>query len=210
MSYFFEFLLEKTNKNKRRKKKRNPPFFFNAGITTIRKNLKRYSLKAAFYMEKQKLKKFYGNLSEHEFKQLANFISYKKGRRQQGYRFILGLERRLDALYYRFYLARNIKEARTVVLEGKILINGKAIIDYKHMIKKHDMITFAKPYEMIEIWRERMESKTLLGLQLGPFPDPFLISFKHLLFKYNVFNLPKYQIYLPYRGNLYKTIETYY
>lgn len=200
LSYFFELIID------RRENKRNPKFFFDAGKTELKKNLKKPRVKSLFYLEKQKLKYFYGNLSEQAFKQLANAFSYKRTRRHQGNVFLLGLESRMDTLCYRFHLSINIKEGRKFAEDGWLMINGKIIKSHNYRIKKNEILSFTNPYEIVKIWKKQLS----LGEEFEPFPDQFWVSYKHLLFKYNPTNEPKSKVFFPYIIRYKEELSTYY
>ena len=73
--------------------------------------------------EKQKLKFFYGGISE---KQFTNY--YKKAKKKGGNignNFIFLLESRLDVMVYRLNLAPTIFAARQLSSHGHVLVNGK-------------------------------------------------------------------------------------
>jgi ribosomal protein S4 len=204
LSFFFEFMVNK------RERIRRPRFVFDASKTPIHKELKRPKVKSLFYLEKQKLKRFYGDLSEQEFKQLSNAFSYKKTRRHQGYIFLLGLESRLDTLCYRFHLSINIKEGRKFAEDGWLKVDGKIIRSHNFCIKKNNILTFSKPKRVVDIWKRKMDEKIMIKKYLEPFPDQFWISYKHLLFKYNPTNEPKFRFHFPYLVRYAEHISRYY
>ena len=74
-------------------------------------------------MAKQKLKGYYGNIGEKQFKRY-----YKEAVRRQGdtgQNLIGILECRLDALVYRMKFAPTVFAARQLVNHGHVLVNGK-------------------------------------------------------------------------------------
>src|SRR4029079_12781231 len=71
---------------------------------------------------KQKLKGYYGDVTEKQFKQTFQHASKMKGDASQN---LIGLlERRLDMIVYRAKLATTISEARQLVSHGHIRVNG--------------------------------------------------------------------------------------
>ena len=74
---------------------------------------------------KQKLKGYYGDVTEKQFKQTFQQASRMKGDASQN---LIGLlERRLDAVVYRAKFAPNIWAARQLVNHGHIRVNGKKL-----------------------------------------------------------------------------------
>lgn len=89
-----------------------------------KKNLTEYQ---AQFKAKQIFKKFYGDLSENEFKNL------KKTQKN----FTLNLEKRLDVVIFRLGFARSIFEARTLIKEKQVKLNDKLVnpAAYNQLIK---------------------------------------------------------------------------
>ena len=71
---------------------------------------------------KQKLKGYYGDVTEKQFKQTFQQAAKMKGDASQN---LIGLlERRLDMIVYRAKFAPTIFSARQIVSHGHILVNG--------------------------------------------------------------------------------------
>src|SRR5215216_335038 len=74
---------------------------------------------------KQKLKGYYGDITEKQFKRTYTEASAMKGDASQN---LIGLlERRLDMLVYRAKFAPTIWAARQIVNHGHIRVNGKKL-----------------------------------------------------------------------------------
>ncbi len=74
---------------------------------------------------KQRLKNFYGRITEKQFRNTFKLASKAKGNSAEI--FVGLLERRLDAVVYRMNLAPTIFAARQLVSHGHIVVNGKRL-----------------------------------------------------------------------------------
>jgi small subunit ribosomal protein S4 len=76
-------------------------------------------------MAKQKLRGYYGNITEKQFKRTYEEASRKKGDTSEN---LIGLlESRLDAIVYRMKFVPTVFAARQFVNHGHILINGRRV-----------------------------------------------------------------------------------
>lgn len=74
---------------------------------------------------KQKLKGYYGNIGEKQFRKIYQEAVRRKGDTSEN---LIGLlERRLDAVVYRMKLAITVFAARQLVNHGHIAVNGKRV-----------------------------------------------------------------------------------
>ena len=74
---------------------------------------------------KQKLKSYYGNINERQFRNIYKKAIMKKGDTAEN---LIGLlERRLDAVIYRAKLAITIFSARQLINHGHVKVNGKKV-----------------------------------------------------------------------------------
>ena len=72
---------------------------------------------------KQKLKGYYGNITERQFRKIYTEAIRKKGDTSEN---LIGLlERRLDAVVYRLKFAPTVFAARQLVSHGHVMLNGK-------------------------------------------------------------------------------------
>jgi small subunit ribosomal protein S4 len=74
---------------------------------------------------KQKLKGYYANIGERQFRRLYEEAVRRKG--DTGENLIELLERRLDAVIYRMKLAPTPFAARQLINHGHVLVNGKRL-----------------------------------------------------------------------------------
>jgi small subunit ribosomal protein S4 len=89
-------------------------------------------------MAKQKLKGYYGNIGERQFRRLYEEAARRRG--DTGENLIELLERRLDAVVYRMKFAMTPFAARQFVNHGHIRVNGKRVNIASYLVKDGDII----------------------------------------------------------------------
>ncbi|HKT16533.1 MAG TPA: 30S ribosomal protein S4 [Stellaceae bacterium] len=89
-------------------------------------------------MAKQKLKGYYGNIGERQFRRLFAEAARRRGDTSEN--LINLLERRLDAVVYRMKFAMTPFAARQFINHGHILVNGKRVNIASYSVKDNDMI----------------------------------------------------------------------
>ena len=88
---------------------------------------------------KQKLKKYYGDITEKQFLKIYQAASRKKGDTSQI--LIELLERRLDAVVFRLKFAPTVFSARQLVNHGHVLVNGKVVNKKSYQVNDGDEIS---------------------------------------------------------------------
>jgi small subunit ribosomal protein S4 len=91
---------------------------------------------------KQKLKGYYGDITEKQFKRAYTEAARIKG--DTGQNLIGLLERRLDAVVYRAKFAPTIFAARQLVSHGHVMVNGGRCNIASRQIKPGDEISLGK------------------------------------------------------------------
>ena len=87
---------------------------------------------------KQKLKSYYGNINERQFRNLYKKAIMKKGDSAEN---LIGLlERRLDAVVYRSKLSTTIFAARQLINHGHVKVNGKKVNISSYQLKEEETI----------------------------------------------------------------------
>jgi small subunit ribosomal protein S4 len=87
---------------------------------------------------KQKLKGYYGNISEKQFRKIYEEASRQKGDTSQN---LIGLlESRLDAIVYRAKFVPTVFAARQFVNHGHIKVNGKRVNISSFVCKPGDVV----------------------------------------------------------------------
>ncbi|MBL6934625.1 MAG: 30S ribosomal protein S4 [Alphaproteobacteria bacterium] len=90
-------------------------------------------------MAKQKLKGYYGNITERQFRRLYGEAVQRKG--DTGENLVELLERRLDAVIYRMKFVPTVFAARQFINHGHIQVNGKRVNISSFRVKDGDVIT---------------------------------------------------------------------
>jgi small subunit ribosomal protein S4 len=89
-------------------------------------------------MAKQKLKGYYGNISEKQFRKYYEEAVRRKGDTSEN--LIELLERRLDTVIYRLKFAVTPFAARQFVSHGHLLVNGKRVNIASYLVANDDVI----------------------------------------------------------------------
>ncbi len=88
---------------------------------------------------KQKLKGYYGNISERQFRRFYQEAIRRRGDTSEN--LIELLERRLDAVVYRMKFVATVFAARQIVNHGHIAVNGKRVNIPSYLVKDGDEIS---------------------------------------------------------------------
>ena len=89
-------------------------------------------------MAKQKLKGYYGNISEKQFRKYYQEAVRRRGDTSQN---LIGiLERRLDAVVYRMKFVPTVFASRQFVNHGHVKVNGKKVNIPSYRVKEGDVI----------------------------------------------------------------------
>ncbi len=87
---------------------------------------------------KQKLKGYYGNIGEKQFRRY--YDEAVRGRGDTGENLIELLERRLDAVIYRMKFVPTVFAARQFISHGHILVNGKKVNVASYRVQDGDTV----------------------------------------------------------------------
>ena len=116
---------------------------------------------------KQKLKCYYGNMNERQFRNMYKKAIMKKGDSAEN---LIGLlERRLDAIVYRAKLATTIFSARQLINHGHLKVNGKKVDISSFQVKEEDTIEVrdkSKQLALIDVALANKERETPEYLQV--------------------------------------------
>ncbi|CCQ74711.1 30S ribosomal protein S4 [Magnetospira sp. QH-2] len=89
-------------------------------------------------MAKQKLKGYYGNISEKQFHKYYVDATSRKGDTSEN---LVGiLEQRLDAVVYRMKFVPTVFSARQFVSHGHIMVNGKKVTIPSYKVREGDVV----------------------------------------------------------------------
>ena len=87
---------------------------------------------------KQKLKFYYGNMNERQFRNVYRKALKKRGNTTEN--FIGLLERRLDTVIYRAKFALTVISARQIINHGHVKVNGKKVNIPSFLVTEKDTI----------------------------------------------------------------------
>ena len=87
---------------------------------------------------KQKMKYYYGNMNERQFRNTYRNALKKKGNTTEN--LIAFLERRLDTIIYRAKFATTVFSARQLINHGHIRVNGKKVNIPSYLVTEKDTI----------------------------------------------------------------------
>jgi small subunit ribosomal protein S4 len=104
---------------------------------------------------KQKLKGYYGNVSERQFRRYYDEAVRQKG--DSGEHLIGILERRLDAVVYRMKFVPTVFSARQFVNHGHIKVNGKRVNIPSYLVKAGDVIEVKEKSKQLGLVLESIE-----------------------------------------------------
>ena len=106
---------------------------------------------------KQKLKAYYGNINERQFRNIYKKASMLKGDTSEN---LIGLlERRLDAVIYRAKFSTTIFSARQLINHGHVKVNGKKVNISSYSVKEEDSIEIRDKSKQLAIVDIALASK---------------------------------------------------
>jgi len=107
-------------------------------------------------MAKQKLKGYYGNISEKNFYKYYEEAVRRKGDTSEN--LIELLERRLDAVIYRLKFAITPFASRQLVSHGHVLINGKRLNIPSYQVKDEDVVEIREKSKQLAVVLDAAQS----------------------------------------------------
>ncbi len=107
-------------------------------------------------LAKQKLKGYYGNMSERQFRRVYQKAAQMKGDTSQN--IIALLERRLDAVVYRMKFARTVFASRQLINHGHVTVNGKSVNIASYLVNEGDVIAIREKSKNHAVILEAVQS----------------------------------------------------
>ena len=104
---------------------------------------------------KQKLKGYYGNITEKQFRRYYKEAAGLKG--DTGENLVGLLERRLDAAIYRLKFVPTVFAARQFVSHGHVLVNGKRVTIPSFRLKEGDIVEVREKSRELALVLDAME-----------------------------------------------------
>ncbi|MDR1551275.1 MAG: 30S ribosomal protein S4 [Holosporaceae bacterium] len=131
-------------------------------------------------LAKQKLKGYYGNLTEGQFRRVYQKASQMRGDTSRN---IIGLlERRLDMVVYRMKFAITVFAARQIVSHGHVLVNGRSVNVPSYLVCEGDIIEVSE--------KLRQNVSVLAAMQSSERDFPFYIGMEKSAFRGTFLNTP--------------------
>ncbi|MRG70602.1 30S ribosomal protein S4 [Alphaproteobacteria bacterium HT1-32] len=107
-------------------------------------------------MAKQKLKGYYGNIGEKQFRRYYAEAVRRRGDTSEN---LVGiLERRLDAVVYRMKFVPTVFASRQVISHGHIKVNGHRVNVASYMIKDGDIVELSPKIRDIPMVLDAVDS----------------------------------------------------
>lgn len=132
-------------------------------------------------LAKQKLRGYYGNIQEKQFRRIYEKAMKMRGDTSEN---IIGLlERRLDAVVYRMKLAPSVFAARQLINHGHIKVNGKTLNIGSYTVSEGDEIELASDMKQNTI--------VLSAIQSSERDVPSYIEMDNATMKGRFLNVPK-------------------
>ena len=106
---------------------------------------------------KQKLKAYYGNINERQFRNIYRKALSKKGDTTEN--LIALLESRLDTVIYRAKFAPTVFSARQIINHGHIRVNKKRVNISSYFVKDTDVIEINEKSKNLNLIEGSLQSK---------------------------------------------------
>ncbi len=107
-------------------------------------------------MAKQKLKGYYGNIGEKQFRKYYDEAVRRKG--DTGENLVELLERRLDAVVYRMKFAITPFAARQFISHGHVMVNGKRVNIPSYLVRDGDVVEVREKSKQLAIVLDAAQS----------------------------------------------------
>jgi len=175
--------------------KKNKQYLLQFNDTHTNLNKKNKTTYGILLLNRQRLRKFYGNIKLKQFKKILK-KSKKLNPNSKLNSFVYLLETRLDIILYRLNITTSIFHARQLILHNHILVNKNIINFPNYNIQFNDIITIKHTlkYKIIKNLYKLLDTKTFI-----PLPNYIEINYKTLEFiflkkiNYNEVFYPSFQ-----------------
>ena len=105
---------------------------------------------------KQKLRGYYGNITEKQFRRVYGEAQKARGDTSEN---LIGLlERRLDAVVYRMKFVPTVFAARQFVNHGHVMVNGRRVTIPSYRVREGDIIQVKEKSRQMVLLLEAIES----------------------------------------------------
>jgi small subunit ribosomal protein S4 len=130
---------------------------------------------------KQKLKGYYGNITEKQFRSIYADASRQKGDTSEN--LVALLESRLDAIVYRAKFVMTVFAARQFINHGHVLVNGKRCNIASRRLRVGDVVEIRE--------RSRTLNIVLEAIQSAERDTPDYLEVDHAKLRVSLLRLPK-------------------
>lgn len=105
---------------------------------------------------KQKLRGYYGNITEKQFRRVYGEAQKARGDTSEN---LIGLlERRLDAVIYRMKFVPTVFAARQFVNHGHVMVNGRRVTIPSYRVREGDVVEVKEKSRQMVLLLEAIES----------------------------------------------------
>jgi small subunit ribosomal protein S4 len=119
---------------------------------------------------KQKLKGYYGNINERQFRRTYQEAVRRRGDTSEN---LIGLlERRLDAVVYRMKFAITVFSARQLVSHGHVYVNGKRVDISSYLVAEGDVVS------IVDSMKDNVNVLSAMSTSERDIPDYFEMESK--------------------------------
>jgi len=159
------------------KKRKRDRGIIRTDIRRARPLFRKRTLFGFFFMQKQKLKNFYGHINNRSFRKLIKYIRRKKMHSFHIANICLQyLESRLDIAIKRINFANTIQKSRSLIKNGVIWVNNKIIKTNTYQIKFLDIIRVQ--HKWLRFIKNQIRRNFKIGGIHLMFPNYFEVNFK--------------------------------
>ncbi|BCX18560.1 MAG: hypothetical protein KatS3mg117_2242 [Geminicoccaceae bacterium] len=121
-------------------------------------------------MAKQKLKGYYGDVGERQFRRMYELATRMRGDTAEN---LIGLlERRLDMVCYRVNFVPTVFAARQLVNHGHVKVNGKRVNIPSYLVEEGDVIELTDRAKTIPMVARDAAAARARGAGLHPVRPP--------------------------------------
>lgn len=160
-------------------------FFFDLFPEKPKRVPPRYSIRGQFIMDRLKLKRYYGNITERQLNIISMSSVNSKCAKNRNELFLLELESRLDSLVFRLQVVPTIFAARQFVMHGNCCVNGIVVTLPSFRMKRGDVFTLVNRFLLGDIISRSLDAERS-GEKIGTYqkliraPSYLKISYKYL------------------------------
>lgn len=200
----WENLLKYYNKKFKRYKKFKP-------LDQARYTVSLYPVKGTSYAKRyrdtlqasRRFRLFYGNMSKSTFKKHLRELKTVKTNSSNIF-LVSHLEKRLDTILYRSKFSTTFRQARQLIIHGKVMLNNHKIKSPSYILKPGDLISIQAKYHLFI-------QNSIKSSKIWPLPPKNLvINYKTLEIFFNNPNPTQYSNDFSYNLNLEKLITSYF